>query len=57
MSREELYTNKTKGKTVSSVSKKDGCLIIYFTDDTCIGIYNKAEIKEGSLDLGMNFYS
>lgn len=46
------------GKTVKRVVKRDnGCLLMLFTDNTFIGIYNKGEFSEENFELGISFHN
>ncbi|MFQ3543461.1 hypothetical protein Q7A53_05195 [Halobacillus rhizosphaerae] len=46
------------GKTIKKVTEKEnGCILIFFTDGTYIGIYNKGEFAEESFELGINLYN
>lgn len=56
MIKEDIEFEELKGKTIESVIRHNGNLILKFTDGTFTGIYNKSEIIEGSLELGCRNY-
>lgn len=50
--------SELEGKVIENVVRRDnGCLLMAFTDDTYIGVYNKGEFTEESFELGINFYN
>lgn len=46
-----------EGKIISKVIRHNGNIIISFTDETYAGFYNKGQIIDGELELGIKNYN
>lgn len=47
---------KLENKVIDKVVRKDSALIMIMKDGTQIGIYNKAEVIKGNIELGIKIY-
>lgn len=52
----DIEFKQLKGKVIEQVIRHNGNLIFKFTDETYTGIYNRAEIIQGDLELACKNY-